>query len=355
MENTFYVSNYDGVTDDDKIRVCMQEAMQCKNPTVVFSGRSFEVSNAILLTSGMTILVDDCTIRQKDGAFDNVFRGANIHLDPAKPTAEAVAIEPLSDVRLLGRGNAVIQGCAQNRRAVHPVLQREMEMTGDYWGFLTYQVLLVCTDKIEISGLHFRDTRGWAITLDLCTRFHIHTVRVDSDVKNGDGIHLLSGCSDGVIENITGSTSDDMIAVQSGFSLPTLPYKNYLAPFTPSGVVSKSLQTRDLDCHHLVIRNITAGGKMHNIILLALNETCIHHVEIENIRDENRQEPYFATVFLYTGIYGAPGTLRDISVKNVCALADTAFVSNTTIHNLLLSDITTQKENGKLYGTFPLR
>lgn len=91
--------------------------------------------------------------------------------------------------------------------------------------------------------------------------------------------------------------------------------------------------------------------------LRPLNDTSIYRVTIENITDTCYQEPYFAIVFLYTGIYGEPGKLRDIVVKNIDSLADTCFVSNTSITNLVLSDLATRNKNGRLYGTYmmPIR
>lgn len=355
MEPIFYVREYAGQNDDEKIAACLQEASACDRSTVIFDGRDFEISQAVLLSSGMTILVDNCTIRQNDGAFDNVFRGANVVLDPENPSFYTGDIERLSNIRLLGKGNAVIEGCRVNRRGYHTVLKEEQEMTGDFWGFLAYQVMFACIDNLEISGLSFCRTRSWAVTLDLCSHFHIHDLSINSDVKNGDGVHILSGCCYGVIERLSGITSDDMVAVQSGFQLPEYPFKNYLAPFTPTNGEYRKRTVRELDCHDIIIRNISAGGKMHNVVLLALNDTCIYDIQIEDITDTCRQDPYFATVFVYTGLYGAPGTLRDISVQRVHALADTAFVSNTTIKNLFLSELTTGKEGGKLYGTFPMR
>lgn len=352
MENKFYVSDFPGKDDDEKISRCLKSALACEEPTVIFGGRDFEISRAILLYDNMTVIIDNCTVRQKDLTFDNVFRGANIHLSEDNPSAPALSIDKLKNVRLLGKGRAVIEGCRVNRRGYHTVLAQEQDMTGDYWGFLTYQALFAMTDGLEISGLEFIKTRSWAVTLDLCENFHIHDIAVFSDVKNGDGIHILSGCKNGVIERISGITSDDTVAVESGFVLPCLPYKNYLATFTPADNLYKGLTTEQLDSHDIIIRDIKAGGKMHNVILLPLNDTSIYNVQIENITDTCRQEPYFATVFIYTGLYGRKGILRDISVKNVYSLADTAFVSNTTVKNLLLSDLETGKDGGKLYGTY---
>lgn len=355
MEQIFYVRQYEGQSDDERVEACLKDASRCGRPTVVFDGRDFEISRAVLLSSGMTVLVDNCTIRQSDCAFDNVFRSANVRLDKENPSFYSGEIEKISHVRLLGRGNAVIEGCRVNRRGFHTVLKEEQEMTGDFWGFLTYQALFVCTDDLEISGLSFVKTRCWAITLDLCTHFHIHDLEINSEVKNGDGVHLLSGCCYGVVERLNGVTSDDMVAIESGFQLKELPCKNYLAPFTPTKDEYAKRTVRELDCHDIIIRNISSGGMMHNVVLLALNDTCIYDIQIEDIADTCRQEPYAATVFAYTGIYGGPGTLRDISIQRVYSLADSAFSSNTTIKNLFLSELATGREGGKLYETYPYR
>lgn len=52
------------------------------------------------MRSGMTVLLDNCVIRQEEGMFDNVFRGANIHLDPEDLSAQALSIEPLEKVKM---------------------------------------------------------------------------------------------------------------------------------------------------------------------------------------------------------------------------------------------------------------
>lgn len=352
MEPTFYVNTYEGKNDDEIISACLRDASFYEKKTVVFSGRDYEINNAVLVESGMTIIIDGCTIRQRNRAFDNVFRGANIHLDPDNPMNPAVKLERLQNIKIIGRNNAVIEGCSINRNGYHPVLGEEQEMTGDYWGFLTYQILFVMTENLEIAGLCLKKTRGWAVTLDLCEHFSLHDMQIYSKVKNGDGIHLLSGCCHGVIQRIKGVTSDDLIAVQAGFRLDEFPSENYLAPFYPSRCEYEKRSVRELDCHDIIIRDIFCGGEMHGIILLALNDTCIYDICMENIEDIERGKRYFATVFLYTGVYGAPGMLKDIVVRRVSSLADTAFVSNTSITNLLLSEITSKNENGRLYGTF---
>lgn len=350
-KHVFYVADYPGSNDDERISACLKDASAYDAPTVVFAGRDFVITQAILVSSKMTILVDDCTIRQADLTFDNVFRGANIHLDPDN-FGYVQSIDPQEHVRILGRGKAMIEGCTVNRRGYHPVMEEEQDMVGDYWGFFTHQVLMLRTAHLEIAGLTFVKTRGWCITLEYCTQLHIHDLEIYSTVKNGDGIHLFSGCHDGVVERISGVTSDDTVAINPGFAATTYPHGRMLLPSLPSLCVAGDWQT-DMDCYNITVRDIRAGGQMHNVMCLALNGTCVHDVLIENVTDTCRGELYMATVFLYTGVYGEPGCLRDIQVKNIDSLADTCLVVNTNIDNLLISGLHSRTQRKRLLGTYP--
>jgi len=350
---TFFVGEYSGENDDERIAACLAEAKRQKGSTVVFRGRNFVISRAVEVGSDMTILVDGCTIKQADGTFDNVFRGANIEIDPEKPFADALSVTPLKNVKILGRGTAVIEGCGKNRRDYHPVLKKEQAMTGDFWGWRTYQMLFCNVKNLEIAGLTFFKTRCWCVTIDLSTDVHVHDLSIFSTVKNGDGVHFLSGCHDILVERVRGRTSDDTVAVQSGLLLFDFPHQNYLYPFTPAKCLYDKLSLRDLDCHDITIRDITSGGMHHNVICLALSDTCIYNVTIENVRDTCRDDPYPATVFLYAGVYGEPGTLHDITVRGIHSIADTCVSTNVNIDNLLLSDLHQYSAGCRFLGSFP--
>ncbi|HNX15547.1 MAG TPA: hypothetical protein PKH29_11935 [Oscillospiraceae bacterium] len=353
MDNTFYVDTFPGKSDDEQIASCLNEAKQQKGSTVIFRGREFIISKAIEVGSDMTVIVDDCTIKQADEAYDNVFRGANIKLDPEKPYEHALEITQLENVKILGRGKAVIEGCEKNRRGFHTVLNEEQDMTGDFWGWRTYQVLFCNAKNLEIAGLTFIKNRCWCITIDFSIEVYVHDLSIFSTVKNGDGVHFMSGCHDILVERIKGRTSDDTVAVQSGLLWFTFPFRNYLYPFTPAKCIYDKLTTREMDCHDIVIRDITSGGRHHNIACVSMFDTCIYNLTIENIRDTCRDEPYPATVMLYAGIYDVPGTLRDITVRGVHSIADTCVTTNCNIDNFLLSDLHQYGVGCRFLGSFP--
>lgn len=76
MNNVLYVSKYrGGVSDDEAILCCMADAAAFSERTVIFDGEDYLISNAVLLPSNTTVIIDGCAIKQSDEAFDNVFRG----------------------------------------------------------------------------------------------------------------------------------------------------------------------------------------------------------------------------------------------------------------------------------------
>ena len=67
------------------------------------------------------------------------------------------------------------------------------------------------------------------------------------DRRNQDGINLRNGCSEIAIENISGQTGDDMIAL-SAIDVPRMDEWEYL------------VQGRDDDIHDISIRNVTGAA-----------------------------------------------------------------------------------------------
>ena len=68
MDKLFYIKDYKGSNDDERIAACLEDAYKVQNATVIFDGKDYEISKAILIDSGMSIIVDGCMIKQKDGS-----------------------------------------------------------------------------------------------------------------------------------------------------------------------------------------------------------------------------------------------------------------------------------------------
>ena len=341
----YYVSNYikTAKNDDEAIRLCLEDSKNEPERVIVFDNPDYMISQAILLPSNITVILDGCHIKQADFTFDNVFRGDNIVCNPDNPMSVPLACPPIQNIKIWGRNGARISGPDKNRVGYHPVLEEEQEMTGDFWGWRTFTILLSNCTGFEISGIKLDQSRCWTITLDLCQNGSVHDLEIETNVKNGDGIDLRAGCRQIRIENLTGTTSDDSIACTAlGMAEKTeYPIGNYLYPLEPSCC----LENKDRDICDIQIRNVRTGGCHHAVICLAADGCRVHDILIDGVQEVgngNRE----ATVKLYTG-YGAKygkADLSRITVQNVSSrYAEHAVYCNTSVEDCILKNIQLEK------------
>ena len=344
--------------DSDLIDYCLSLFVDGEENSLIFSHKTWVIDRAVLLPSNTTVIIDNCTIKQKDGTFDNIFRGNNLVF--ADDECFPVEIKPLRNVKILGKGQAVLEGPDVNRKIFHPILNEEQDMVGDFYGFRTHQISFTMISGCEISGLSIVKTRGWAMCFDVSNDIHISNVHFDTNVKNGDGIDFRSGTHHCVVENVTGKTSDDSMACTAlarteKLDKNSFPIGNALYPSEPSCCVLDNRTEEERNIHDVVIRNIDTCGKYHAIICLAAKGCKIYNIRIEGVH-EPKGEWRDATVRIYTGYGGGytKGDLHDIHVKDVYATyADNAVYCNTEVENLVLENIQHEKENQKIKLDFP--
>ena len=66
----------------------------------------WDIDKAIVLPSDIEIVLDNCYLRQADGCMDNVFRSF--------VKEEDGSVEEKHDIRIVGRGKAIIDGAVHN-------------------------------------------------------------------------------------------------------------------------------------------------------------------------------------------------------------------------------------------------
>lgn len=319
MDYIFCVKDYvtPDITDSEAIELCFADANAVEGEkTVVFDGRDYHVDRAILVDSDTTVVVDNCTIKQNDFVFDNVFRGKNVVVNAISPYLAPWDVLPLHNVKILGKGDAYVIGTDKPQTGYHPFFQEYQKMVGDFFGWRTHMFSFSCGAHIEIADLKLRQTMCWAVCFDNCQQVHVHDMDIVSNVKNGDGIDFRSGCHHCVVENITGFTSDDTVACTAlSRGKRNKELSRYLSWSEPYNCSHENI---DGDVHHITVRNIMTGGHHHGVICLAANGNKVYDIDIENIieTDDGDRE---ATVKIYTG-YGSgyhKGDIHDIRVKNV--------------------------------------
>ncbi len=348
MNNIFYVCDYQSgaKNDTEAVKNCLSDAESCAKRTIVFGQKDYLLTEAVLLPSHTTVIIDDCMVKLADEVFDNIFRGNNLVLDSNAPYGMPLDCRPLQDIKIIGKGNAVLSGPDKNRRGYHPVLGEEQDMVGDFWGWRTYLISLSRCEGFEVSGLSLVKTCCWGMSFDLCHHGHIHDIDLDTNVKNGDGIDFRSGCHSCLVEHICGTTSDDTIACTALFKdNVTYPLNNYLYPHEPSLCLgSRDAAGRDIS--DITIRDVKTCGRHHAVICLAANGCKVYNIKIENITETPCDNWRESVVKLYTG-YGSgytAGDLHDISVKDVRAVyAKYGVYCNAETEHVTLANISHPK------------
>jgi hypothetical protein len=341
-ERAFYVYDFiDGVkTDSEVIKECLQFASIFDNRTITFDRKDWHIDEAILIPANTTIIVDGVMIKQNNEVFDNVFRSDNFQIDSANPYGFPLSIQPLNNIKIIGKNGAKIEGPEINKKLVHPTYG-EQDATGDYWGWRTLQILLARVSGFEIAGLNYTKQRCYANLFDRCSYGYIHDLNITSTVKNGDGVNIRLGCHDIRVENIYGSTSDDLVAINSLSFGTTYPYgTNYIYPITPGDyLIGQGETIEDRYIYNISVKNITLNTPYlsQGVAFLSRNHHKIYNIQLENIIDGNAigTSDHLAMVGTYANAYNSlgynAGDLNKVRVNNV--------ISNTAENAIAINDI----------------
>ncbi len=345
--DTFRVSDYRTAhaTDDEVIQKCLDDAGQVPSRTIHFDEKNYVISGAILLPPDTTVLLDGCHITQADGTVDNVFRGANVIPDPGNPWGLPLACNKTKNIRIIGKNGARISGPLRNARAYHTTLHEVQDVVGDFWGWRTYSVCLSNCDGFELSGIFFDRSRGWTASFDRCINGSIHSIRLHTTCKNGDGIDLRSGCHHITVRGICGTTADDTVACTAldVSAAREYPIGKYLYPMEPCACLTDRTPF-DLDISDIRIEDIRTNGNHHGVICLAADGHKVSDIHINRVVETAPQDGMKreSVVKIYTGFGSscAVGDLDQIHVQNVLAFyADSALYSNTVLRSCSFRNI----------------
>ena len=203
----------------------IEAAVADKTRTVTISG-DWNIDEAIRLPSNFTLILDNCHLRMADGCYCNMFVNANHDTDLGRTVAGTDR-----NITILGRGRAILDGGTYN--GLSEKTQRQNGLPPIWKNNL---LLFTNVDGFKVSGLSCRNQRWWALNFVYCANGYVGNIdfcasdtAIDPDgnvyhglrrdnyadvlVKNADGVDLRQGCHDIVIENLTGFTEDDSVAL----------------------------------------------------------------------------------------------------------------------------------------------
>lgn len=287
---------------------------------------NWEIEQTVQIPSGFTLVLDGCHLRMKDGTMCNMF--ANTHLGCTDPLIKDY------DICIEGRGRAILDGGEPNGLNERSRRANPDAFPGIPHVAVNSLMLFAHVDGIRIHGLHLRNQRYWAMTFVYCCRgllrdldFRSNDTRINEDgekvhgliqglyeqvcVKNSDGIDLRCGCHDFIIENITGFTQDDSIALTALF-----------------GAVERKFWAEGSrrEICNVIIRNVNTAAYCANIRLLNGDGIKLHDVLIDGVFDASRDCRFMDDGRTHVRIgdthnYGREpskrGEVYNITVKNI--------------------------------------
>jgi len=324
---------------------------------------NFEIEKTILLPSDFTLTLENCHLRMADNTFCNMFTNASCRTERGR-TEEGTD----RNITLRGIGRAILDGGEYNGLG-----ERNCLKDGRPHISVNNVLLFTNVDGFRVENLHVRNQRWWALNFVHCCNGYIGHIDfladysyIDADgvrrwglgkrqygterlstyeevyIKNADGIDLRTGCHDIIIENITGFTEDDTIA------LTGLPGK-LEAMFGVEG--------RCLDIHNIIIRNVMSSAYCANVRLLNQSGVKLYNILVDGIMDTSKDSPCLerggsgvriGDTHMYGTRHATADETYNITIRNVCSRAGAAMRIAGAMRDCLFENIRTFDGAGEL-------
>jgi len=287
---------------------------------------------AICVPSHFTIVLDNCYMVQETGVYDQMFTNSNTRNPALAKTPEGHQ----EDISILGRGNVILDGGVHNRmlEKTHRNL-----FPGDTGMFPNTMFFWVNVSNLHVEDIHIENQRWWAMTHTCCTDVFLKNLDFYAipHVTNMDGIDLRVGCSNFTIENITGRTGDDTLALTA---LAT-EQRWHVDGF-------------DNDIHDVKIRNMKSDPYTQYVVrLLNQDGSQIYNLDMDTLMDVS---DYTTKKRCGTCLcIGSPyyfkerpvqlGELRNVTARNITTRGGDGILLGGTAQNIHLSNIKTYRDN----------
>lgn len=323
-----------------------------RNQTAEGVRETWSLDTAILVPSDTLLVMVNCHLKLSDRCRDNFIRSANCGMGITE-------FKPLKNIHLRGVGRVVLEG-ADHPRATGDSAKTlgkqtygtdagrpEESQQGDWRNI---GILLAYVEQFSIENIHLKDSHCWAISLERCAQGRMRDLSFDSSgfkmidgkqaaMLNQDGIDLRQGCHDITIENISGETGDDLIA------LTAIPNEQQQAGSIASTMVTRANnrgQGSD-DIRKVILRNVRGFSHGDHIVRLLNNRGLkIHDVLVDGMVGISTGQQPKAAVKIGDNRYGgqAPlGDTRQIIINNVISNAQHTILIAGTLSESIITNL----------------
>jgi len=328
------------------IRELIQAAISVGTRACTVTG-NWEIEDTVLIPSDFTLRLCDCHLTMADAAFCNMFRNES---------AGSGKID--HDIIIEGSGRVILDGGNYNGLS-----EQTSEKNGNPHISVNNIILFVGVENFKITGLHVRNQRWWALNFLWCRRGLLRDLDFCSDdvwvdetgreqhglrkekysavrVKNSDGIDLRAGCRDILIENITGFTEDDTVALTGLWGSMEQRYE---------------IPGMSTDICNVIVRNVSSAAYCAQVRLLNQSGIKLYNILIDGVMDTSLGSEHMdrggnGVRIGDTHLYGTRHSTRDetfnITVRNVCSRAGRVMSLAGAITNLTLENISEFDRSG---------
>lgn len=309
------------------------------------------IDETVELPSDIEILVDDAHLVLASGKYLNMFTAIARHDECGSTLADT-----LHNITITGKGRATLDGGEYN--GLHEKNYRELGLDIYY----NTTLLFFNVDGLKVENLSIINQRWWGVTNIYVRNASYRNIRFMADfsrkdengvhhpdeypkhynevyVKNADGIDLRIGCSNFFIENITGFTEDDSVALTALGKGEVA--RGYVVPELESAI------------HDVKIKNVVTDSYCANVRLLNGNGHKLYNIELDGIAsllsDKRTDDHSFrlrnnSTVRIgdmnYTSDHPNPDDTKNITIRNVSSEASCAITLCNGISDLTIENVT---------------
>lgn len=309
------------------------------------------IDETITLPSDIEIVIDNAHLVLAEGKFLNMFSAIADHDENGSTVDKAI-----KNITIRGIGNATLDGGKYNGLGEKTAKDMGLDI------FLNTTLLFFNVDGLVMENLSVINQRWWAITNVFVRNAQYRNIhfmadfsRVDENgihypdeyptkysevyVKNADGIDLRIGCHNFLIENITGFTEDDSVALTA----------------LGRGEMKRNLYVQGMETaiHDVKIKNVSTDCYCANVRLLNGNGHKLYNVEVDGVTSllSNKRTGDHSTVMrnnstvrigdmAYTSDHPDVEDTKNITIRNISSEAACGVTLCNGISNLVIENVT---------------
>ena len=217
----------------------------------------YNIDKTLFLHTGSILILQNAHLRLSDGVICNMFRNSDGNNE---------------NITIKGIGKSILDGGVHNELYEVNGIARSISKYPGRHAYENCMMIFKCVKNLLIDNITIKDQRYWAVCLCAVSESRVANIHFESssNVPNQDGVDLLPGCHDVIVENITGCVGDNVVAL--------IATRDDLYPYKPATV-------RECDVHNIIVRNLLIYGVGGCALIRLLNhDGCkIYNVRIDNV------------------------------------------------------------------------